>query len=97
MSTLLLTVMVICLLIYVRNSITYRIQMSCLNRLMELCKEKSARGEPFEDLWKRYDELSYNRILFDLTIWTASQARPWLYARGQRPPRKPPPPNARIG
>ena len=63
----------------VRNQVAYRIQIKCAERISELAMQRIAEGEPWMDLYKKYEELSYNQIMFNLTVWTPAQARPWLF------------------
>lgn len=85
-ENLLLTMIVILSLVLIRNHVAFNARMKALQMVSELAQKDINSGrEDWRRHYSKYEELSYESIMFNIFIWTPEQAYPWLYATSPKP------------
>ena len=74
----------LCALLLVRNHVAYNISIAGIDRASELARIAIKREEPWEIYHDMRKSPSYDRILFDLTLWSAEKAYPELFKHDVR-------------
>ena len=66
----------LCLILAIRNSIIFKIRQKHISEISEKTKQYIEQNKNYDN-WRKYydkfDELSYERMLFDLTKWNYVQ------------------------